>query len=45
MAKILIVEDDASLVTTVRDWLSFEHHIVEVAETGEDALSLLKTSN
>ncbi len=44
VAKILIVEDDASLVVTVKDWLTFEHHIVDVAETGEDALNLLKTS-
>ncbi|MBC7999626.1 MAG: response regulator transcription factor [Leptolyngbya sp.] len=45
MAKILIVEDDKSLVSTIKDWLNFEHHIVEVAETGEDALSLLKITN
>lgn len=45
MAKILIVEDDKSLVSTIKDWLTFEHHIVEVAETGEDALSLLKITN
>lgn len=42
VAKILIVEDDKSLVSTIVDWLTFEHHLVEVAGTGEDALSLLK---
>lgn len=44
MAKVLIVEDDASLVVTIRDWLTFEHHIVDVAPSGEEALNLLKTT-
>jgi DNA-binding response OmpR family regulator len=42
MAKILIVEDDKALCNTVQKWLVHEHHLVEVAETGEQALENLK---
>ncbi|HEY9777017.1 MAG TPA: response regulator transcription factor [Planktothrix sp.] len=42
MAKILIVEDDKSLSGTVEKWLTFEHHLVEVVDNGEQALENLK---
>ncbi|HEY9787581.1 MAG TPA: response regulator transcription factor [Candidatus Obscuribacterales bacterium] len=44
MAKILIVEDDSALSVTIRDWLTYEHHIVEIAASGADALALLGAS-
>lgn len=43
MAKVLLVEDDAVMVSSVRDWLVFEKNIVETAEDGETALVLLST--
>lgn len=42
MAKILVVEDDATLQDNLRDWLTFEHHIVETASNGGDGLELLR---
>ena len=42
MAKILIVEDDVQLAEIVGRWLTNEHHVVELVEDGEDALSRLK---
>jgi len=43
MAKVLIVEDDQSLVDMLRDQLSAEHHVVESASDGQTALQLMKT--
>lgn len=42
MAKILLVEDDLGLARMVRDWLTFEHHMVETADNGRDGLDKLK---
>jgi len=42
MAKILVVEDDRALCSTIQKWLEFEHHLVEIVETGELALENLK---
>ncbi|HEY9785855.1 MAG TPA: response regulator transcription factor [Candidatus Obscuribacterales bacterium] len=42
MAKILIVEDDLDLRSIVEDWLKHEHHTVECATKGDEALDLLK---
>jgi DNA-binding response OmpR family regulator len=42
MAKILVVEDEAALVRVVEDYLSIDHHEVEIAMTGDDARSRLK---
>ncbi len=42
MAKILIVEDDMQVATTVRDWLLFEKYLVEHVETGTDALEMMR---
>lgn len=44
MAKILIVEDDLNTVEFVSEWLSHEHHLIEVVESGPDALDRLRTS-
>jgi len=43
MAKILVVEDDKMMSELVRDYLSNEHHSVEIAETGTDAVEKLET--
>lgn len=37
MAKILLVEDDPSINSTVKKWLEFERHIVEAVDNGIDA--------
>jgi DNA-binding response OmpR family regulator len=42
MAKILLVEDDEDLATTVSEWLSFEHHTVESVRNGTDARERLR---
>lgn len=42
MAKILLVEDDLGLSRMVRDWLTFEHHLVETAHNGSDGLDKLQ---
>lgn len=44
MAKILVVEDEADLAKLVRNWLEREHHLVEVAENGIDALTHLQVN-
>lgn len=41
MGKILVVDDDHSLVANVTEWLKFEHHSVEAAYKGEEALEKL----
>lgn len=41
MAKILIVEDDLDLRAIVEDWLKHEHHVVECASRGNEAVELL----
>lgn len=41
MAKILLVEDDITLVELLKDWFANEGHILEVASTGGDAKQLL----
>jgi DNA-binding response OmpR family regulator len=42
VAKILLVEDDTGLSRMVRDWLTFEHHLVETADNGRDGLDKLQ---
>lgn len=42
MAKVLLVEDDRDLSTTVVDALRDERYVVESAENGNDGASLLK---
>jgi DNA-binding response OmpR family regulator len=44
MAKILVVEDEANVAAAIVDLLTFEHHMVEIANNGADALHLLKFS-
>lgn len=44
MAKILIVEDDANLADTVAQYLTGEHHLVEVTHGGDDAQHLMRIS-
>ncbi len=41
MAKILLVEDEPDLSGAIREWLSDEHYVVELAETGRQALDKL----
>ena len=41
-AKILLVEDDVANALTVKEWLLLEHHNVDVAFTGNQALDYLK---
>ncbi len=41
MTKILLVEDDQNLLTTIKEWLEFEHHIVEAVDNGLSGLELL----
>lgn len=43
MAKILIVEDDQLTSSMIRDWLEYEHYMVEEVHTGQEAITLLKT--
>jgi len=43
MTKVLIVEDDSILATTVGDALEFEHYMVETVGNGSKALEFLRT--
>lgn len=43
MAKILLVEDDADVAEMIEDCLKREHHLVEWANNGGDALHRLKS--
>jgi DNA-binding response OmpR family regulator len=42
VAKILLVEDDVELVGSLKDWLTLENHVLELATNGEDALQMLR---
>jgi DNA-binding response OmpR family regulator len=42
MAKILLVEDDTGLCRMVKDWLTLEHHNLEIANDGKDGLEKLR---
>ncbi len=42
MAKILLVEDESDISDMVSAWLSREHHVVEVAGSGEEALDIIR---
>jgi two-component system, OmpR family, response regulator MprA len=42
MAKILVVEDEHDLSIPMRDWLTREQHVVEVVDTGLEALDRLR---
>ncbi|CAN5399403.1 response regulator transcription factor [soil metagenome] len=44
MAKILVVEDEKEMAETVAHVLRSEHHVVEVAFSGDDALAMLRVS-
>jgi DNA-binding response OmpR family regulator len=43
MAKLLLVEDDATTVDFVTQWLSHDHHMVEAVTDGREALDRLLT--
>ncbi len=43
MAKILVVEDDLTVCTIIEDWLTHQHHTVEVSHNGLEADHYLKT--
>jgi DNA-binding response OmpR family regulator len=42
MAKMLIVEDDQTLSTAIREWLELARHAVEEVHTASDGLDFLK---
>lgn len=42
MAKILVVDDEPDFAILIGEWLRAEHHVVEVVETGEDAIDRLR---
>jgi DNA-binding response OmpR family regulator len=42
MAKILYVEDDANLAENVVEWLTFEHHQVELVHSGREGLERIR---
>jgi len=44
MAKILIVEDETDLAQLVKNWLSRDHHLVETADDGLEALIRMETN-
>lgn len=39
MAKILLVEDDEPFALMVAEWLAFDHHSVEIVNSGQEGLS------
>lgn len=41
MAKVLLVEDDESLAGNIVDWLSHQHHLVEVVNDGKTGMQQL----
>lgn len=45
MVKILIVDDDTALASTVGSFLSSQGYLVELSASGEDALRLLTTDS
>lgn len=44
MAKILVVEDEIDLAGLVKGWLEKEHHLVEIAGDGLEALIRMETN-
>jgi two-component system, chemotaxis family, chemotaxis protein CheY len=44
MAKILVIEDDESISSLLKQVLELENHEVESAENGRDALTKLETA-
>ncbi len=45
MAKIIIIDDDIDLCSSIEEWLTFEHHTVELVHEGQDGAHRLKISN
>ncbi len=43
MGKVLIIDDDESLLDTVANWLTYDHHSVETSSSGEAGYELLTT--
>ncbi len=41
MAKVLVVEDEHDLAGPIKDWLTREQHLVELADNGNDAIDKL----
>jgi DNA-binding response OmpR family regulator len=41
MAKILVVEDDRELSEKLKQWLNWERHVVDVANSGDDGWYML----
>jgi DNA-binding response OmpR family regulator len=42
LAKILVVEDEKPVSEVIHEWLTMEHHAVEVIDDGQEALNRLK---
>jgi OmpR-family two-component system manganese-sensing response regulator len=45
MSKILVVEDDATLASTLRRILLVDHNLVDVANEGDEALAYILSNN
>lgn len=45
MSKILVIDDEKSIRSSLRDILEYEKYIVEEAEDGTEALKMIKGSN
>lgn len=45
MAKILVIDDERNIRSTLKDILEFEKHSVELAETGTNGLDFIKTNS
>jgi DNA-binding response OmpR family regulator len=41
MAKVLLVDDDVMFAESIREWLTFEHHKIDVVHTGADAIRFI----
>lgn len=45
MGKLLLVEDDESLVNELKQWLETEKHMVDCASTGQNAMDYLRVGS
>lgn len=45
LSKILVVEDEKAISDVIQEWLTMEHHSVDVVDDGQEALNRLKVYN
>lgn len=43
MAKILVVDDDVLFASSIKEWLEFDHHKVDMSNDPEEALQFIKS--